>query len=294
MEFDFKKLINQGKKAWNNWMLENPSVTVDISEFDLSNKDLSGYDFSVITAHSTNFSNCKLIGADFGHADLLGANFEGANITKTRFDNANLVEVNLISARGIEADFYQASLESANLSNGIFIKAKFIMSRLVSSKLDGADITDAIMWESQRTLWSINNIICERCFWGAYKYNSPSEYVAGEFEKLHKHNPIIKVHFSQGIKPLEFYSVPHLVHGVANMFDDCRMRISSISEAGKGAEVRIVLEEHKKEQFEQIKTTLNHMPNFLRQDNNISYLEGVNKGLQITLDKLVQELIKKI
>ena len=293
MEIDFKELINKDKRVWNTWMLENPSIIVDISEFDLSNRDLSGYDFSTITAQSTNFSNCRLVGADFGHAELLGANFKGANITNASFDNANLVEVNLVNVRAIKADFYQATLEGANLSNGIFIKTKFIMSRLVNSKLDGADITDAIMWESQRTLWSINDIICERCFWGEYKHNTPSEYEKGEFERLHKYNPIIKVHFPQGIKPLEFYSVPHLVHGVANFFDGCRMRISSISEAGKGTEVKIVLEEHKKEQLEQIGNTLNDIPNFLRQDNNVSYLEGVNRGLQISMDKLVQGLVKK-
>lgn len=293
MDYTFLDIINRGKNVWNRWVLGNPTEIIDLSGLDLSNRDLSGYDFSVITAQNTNFSNCTLVGTDFSNADLMQANFNDANITKATFAKADLLDASLVNVRAIETDFYQASLQNANLSDGIFLNAQFAMSLLVSAKLNRADITDAKLWETQRILWSINDIKCERCFWGEHKYNPPSEYEEGEFERLHKYAPIVKVHFPQGIKPLEFYSVPHLVHGVATMFDGCTMRISSVSEAGKGAEVHIVLEEYQEEQLKEIKTSLNDIPSFLREDQNKTYLEGINKGLSQAMDKLLQKLIEK-
>lgn len=292
---NFKKLIIQGKDIWNNWMLEHSMTEVDLNGLNLSNLDLSDYNLCGVSAYYTNFSNCNLKNVDFSHARLENTNFTNANLSHANFDNAILNEANLNGVIAYKADFYQAILENADLSHGDFRKATFAMSRLINATLNGANLTDSILWETQRVLWSIKDIICEKCYWGENKTDPPSNYSKGEFEKLHKYNPVIKVHFSQGISPIEFYSLSHFVHGIQNVFDGSIMRISTITEAGKGARVDITLEKHNIGEYKQIENALNYLPQFMRDHNNkdLWFLEGVNKALQNTNNKLISELMKK-
>lgn len=293
MSHDFLKLLNEGKDAWNKWMQDNPTESINIEGFDLKEKDLSGYDFSVVVASYTNFQKCNLDHADFAHADLMNASFSYADISHAKFDGANLTEANLNNVTAINSDFYQATLENADLTKGDFQKAQFAMSRLLKTKLDYANITDAILWDSQRTLWSIKGVICEKCYWGVKQGDPPSEYDVGEFEKLHTYKPIITISFPYGIKPIEFFSLSHLVHGVEKNFKNCKMRISSLYEAGKGAEVKMTIESSRDEDFEKIKDTLQEIPTLIRDNESIKYLEGINKGLELTIDKMVDKLMSK-
>lgn len=291
---NFINLLKKGKVEWNKWIDENPTKDIALDEEDLSNMDLSGFDLSCITANNTKFEGCNLINVDLSHSELQGAIFSSANLSYAKLHNSNLSDASLDNVIGIGCDFYQAILESADLSNSDFRNSQFGLARLINTKLDSSNITDTKMWETQRVLWSIKSIICDRCYWGELTKHPPSEYSEGEFELLHTYKPTIKLFFEHGIKPLEFFSLSHLLHGIENGFDGCKVRVSSLSEAGKGAEIKLVLEQCKEDDLEIVTQTVNELPKFMRNNEEyISFLEGLNKGLQNSFDKLVLNLMEK-
>ena len=286
----FEKLINKGKDSWNTWMKDNPMESVEFGGLDLSGKDLSGYDFSVVVASYTNFSGCNLRKADFSHADLTFANFEGADISKANFEGANLAEALLIKVKARKTDFYQATLEGAKLMKGQFQHATFAMARLLNADLSDANITSAILWDTQRTLWTIRGIKCKHCFWGGKRYMPPSEYNQGEFEKLHSYKPTVVVHFPDGVNPIEIYSLSHLSHLVEKEIKGSRLRISSFVESGKGADVHFIVEDCEEGTLHKIDETLNRIPSIIREESTHKHLQGINEGLELAMNKLIKEL----
>jgi uncharacterized protein YjbI with pentapeptide repeats len=74
---------------WNNLTTH---VMVDLRGADLSNLDLSRYDFYQADLRNTNMSNANLREADLQYADLRNANLKGADLTHAQFYKTDLRE----------------------------------------------------------------------------------------------------------------------------------------------------------------------------------------------------------
>jgi uncharacterized protein YjbI with pentapeptide repeats len=282
------KKLNKGKLKWNKWCETIEEGYFDLSDLDLSNKDLSGYNLKFINASNTNFENCKLIETDFSHSSLTKANFNNSNLTKAIFFNCDMPESILTNVVAKESDFYQALMEQSDLSNSNFENAQFAMSRLSSVKLDNSNISGIKLWDSQRTLWSIKNIVCTHSFWGELVAHLKSNYSPGEFEKLHTYTPTVKLFFENGINPIEIYSVSHLISKTQTKFNNCNLRLSEISEVGKGAVANIKIISVESGEKKQLENVLNSIPKFIR-DKEIYKLQIKNETLEQIIDKFISQ-----
>jgi len=109
------KILEQGVAAWNKWRQENPELTPDLSDANLS---------------MTGLSDANLAGADLSDADLSDADLSEADLSKADLRGAVLFKANLTLAILSEADLSDAYLAEAVLSQAL---------------LDGADLTEAIV-----------------------------------------------------------------------------------------------------------------------------------------------------
>ena len=73
-------LLKQGRATWNQWVVDNPDVRIDLADADLRALDLSEFDL-----RDAELSGANLEGADFRAANLAGADLVGAGLA-----NANL------------------------------------------------------------------------------------------------------------------------------------------------------------------------------------------------------------
>lgn len=73
-----------------------------------------------------------------------------------------------------------ATLDAAGLRNSDLRQAM-----LIDSLLDGANLTGAKLWETQRDGWSIKGVICQRPFWDR-DGKELTEYGVGAFELRRK------------------------------------------------------------------------------------------------------------
>ncbi|MBW2533532.1 MAG: DUF2169 domain-containing protein, partial [Deltaproteobacteria bacterium] len=147
---------------------DEPGPGCDLSEHDLSRRDLRGVDLTGACLRETiltkaNLSGVSLAGADLTKAilyktDLSGADLSGADLTKANLASVRAAGARFRGAKLEQAFFEEATLEEADLSEAegewmIFSRANLqgAMLRRVklsrtdfgAAKLDGADFTGA-------------------------------------------------------------------------------------------------------------------------------------------------------
>ena len=88
---------------------------MNLSGFDLSNKDLSCANFRNACLVGTNFTGAKLSRSDFSGADLQGSNFSGAKVKKANFENALLNDIDYDDTNFKGSNFTGTILEGKTL-----------------------------------------------------------------------------------------------------------------------------------------------------------------------------------
>lgn len=164
-------VIKQGAEAWNDWLRENPGVTIDLSYADLPNlklafaylgganlygADLSGADLSDVSLINANLQEAQLLRANLNRADLREANLEkavlyeasliAADLEKARLHDANLNGADLSGANLFLANLGCAQLVGANLSQTFFMGAGLHMTNLRRSNLTNANLVKTAIW----------------------------------------------------------------------------------------------------------------------------------------------------
>jgi len=79
-------------------------------------------------------------------------------------------------------------------------EADLSRANLIDACLDGANLTGAKLWETQRGGWSIKNVICQVAFWDR-DGKEPTKYEEGEFERIFAEKPRIILRYAGGISP---------------------------------------------------------------------------------------------
>jgi hypothetical protein len=132
------KILRQGTKAWNKWMVENPDEHIDLSKADLRGANL-------IRANLTgaDLSKADLIYADLSGADLSKVDLSGAKLMGADLNGANLSWAHLNGADLSKADVFEAYLSGANLTGAYLGGALLIEAYLGGAYLNGADLSKA-------------------------------------------------------------------------------------------------------------------------------------------------------
>jgi len=141
-EVDRKEFLNSLKKQ-------------NLSNLDLSEKNIEGYDFSGKNLSDTNFEYANLEGSDFRGANLSDTNFESANLRGSDFSNTDIRKVesfrntkmSLINFQGSNfsgmtifdrcggCDFSNANMQNIGISGGKIIGSDFSNTNLSGAKL---------------------------------------------------------------------------------------------------------------------------------------------------------------
>src|SRR5262249_15517126 len=139
-------------------------------------------------------------------------------------------------------DFSRGDFSGRDLSGAILMGVDFRQANLIEINLNGAMLTDAWLWETQRAGWSIQGIICEAVYWDKDR-KERTTYSPGEFDRLYADKTKIVLHYKGGITPIEIATLPALIQRIEAIHPGCILRLHSIQEAPGGATVTLVVEE---------------------------------------------------
>ena len=132
MSATHREIFDQGVTVWNKWRQSNPGVKPVLAGCDLSESDLSGFNFSEVDLsgadlYQSDLSNTNLKLANLRGADLSGSNLKNSDLYKCDFRDAFLTESNFSGAYAGAVDlrgadlrgviFAGTNLTEANLSN---------------------------------------------------------------------------------------------------------------------------------------------------------------------------------
>src|SRR6266511_2475845 len=304
---------------------------VDLSGADLTDAYLIGAD---LTEAKLNYANldrarlgtaklvgaklvlAKLVGANLTGANLVGANLSGADLSGAKLGGTNLSRADLTEAYLSGADLNEAKLNGAKLSgtnlSGVKLSgavlsgavlsgtnlrnATLLTSRLINANFDGADLTKACLWETQRAGWSIKGVICDSIYWDE-NGEEESFYGPGEFERLFADKTKVKLFYKDGINPLEIATLPALIKHLEDSRPGCGLRLVSIHEDAGGVVVELAVEgddnspEQLKQLITEIETTaqraIEFERKFLAEEKQRLQLEGALKQSDAIIDKLI-------
>ena len=140
------RLLREMKiQEYNNWRMENLTITPDISGENFSGNDLSGAYLNEVPCIRTNFSSCNLTKANLVQADLSMANLEGANLSEALLMYCEMKECNLVNADLTRANFMWANLQGSNLTNSKILKTNFVEANLRNLKISNVDKSAAYL-----------------------------------------------------------------------------------------------------------------------------------------------------
>ena len=108
--------VEAGKaSSWNEWRERNPDIIIDLRGADLSNRDLSQYNFHNTDLRFANLSRTCLFEADLSYAELNGSDLTEADLRKANLYKTNLSEANLDRSSLTASDIINAILRKTSL-----------------------------------------------------------------------------------------------------------------------------------------------------------------------------------
>lgn len=224
-------------------LTEVEGIGADLRKATLFEADLRNSNFSGANFEGANLSGALLSNAHFDRANLhqailhkanLGAtDLTGATLTRARLNNATLTDATLRVANLSYSELNGANFSGANL-NGSSLNA----ARLIDTVLDGSNLTNACLWETQRAGWSIKGVICESIYWDKDR-KEKTRYQPGEFERLFAEKTKVRLFYKNGINPFEIATLPALIKHLEDYYPNCALRLVSIHEDSGGAVVEL-------------------------------------------------------
>jgi hypothetical protein len=258
------KILEQGVKVWNKWRKDNPEINPNLNNAILSEANL-----------------CKI-------------NLVKADLRNTYFKNANLSRANLREADLYMAYVSYANLSYANLSKANLTTARLVTARLINTNLDGANLTGAHVWETQRSGWSIKNVICEYIYWDRYA-KEKTYYQPGDFERLFSEQNKIKLFYKDGANLLEIATLPSIIKNLEEKHLGYKLSFQSIEETSGGAIATLVLEESKDIAVEKVEAEAERDVQKLRQalqckEIDIAQLQGEVRALDRAIRNMMRDV----
>jgi uncharacterized protein YjbI with pentapeptide repeats len=325
------RILKGGVSAWNTWRQINSDIRIDLSYANFTGADLSGAhlqrvhleDADLRGAHLTgadlrgahlqrahleeaDLSGAHLTGADLEEAHLRGADFKWAHlkgtdlrrtkIKETEFNKADLREVDLS-----EAHLSSQNLSQLNISKAILKSVNLCQANLIGTNLDGATLTDAWLWETQRAGWSIRGIICETAYWDQSRQER-TFYNPDEFERLYADKTKIVLYYEGGISPIEIATLPALIKRIEATHPGCVLRLQSVQEAPNGATVTLVVENDdgcSPDELRTLKTDIEIVSHrAIRAQRALLEERGIREQLeselQIVYNKIVPQIMRQV
>jgi hypothetical protein len=272
-------------------------IRANLSGADLSNTDLAEADLAEAKLDWADLSRAYIADAYLADVYLADAYLADACLAGAYLAGATLIRANLTKATLTKATLREADLRWAYLTGATLQDASLLASRIMNANFDGANLTRACLWETQRAGWSIKGVICESIYWDE---NGKEEcfYSPGEFERLFADKTKVKLFYKDGINPLEIATLPALIKHLEDSYPGCGLRLVSIHEDSGGVVVELSLEDDgakSRDQLKQLKTeieitakrAIEYERKFLAEEKQRLQLEGALKQSDAIIDKLI-------
>lgn len=149
-------ILREGVPRWNEWRQENPEIRPMLFECDLTRPALGGIGLS-----RANFANTVLINAKLRAQELQGANFHEANL-----GGADMTDALLICANFCRADLYGTVLHGADLTNANLQGAQLAKTNLKDATLTGCKVYGSSAWDLQLEGAKQNELVVRYRFTG--------------------------------------------------------------------------------------------------------------------------------
>jgi hypothetical protein len=214
-------VLKQGMKSWHAWRTVHPNIKPELGAADLAHADLNGANLKDVSLAYSSLAHAKLGRANLEGADLRGANLRGANLNRAKLGGANLARADLRYTNLCDADLRTATL--------------------LDSRLSKANLTGVKLWETQRTGWSVKEVICRHAFWDR-NGRELTEYEEGEFERVFADKPRIVLSYPGGMSPIDIAMLPLMVQRLQAEHSGCALHISSLHDDRDGALVSITVD----------------------------------------------------
>jgi uncharacterized protein YjbI with pentapeptide repeats len=159
-------ILQHGVEVWNEWINKKIPRTVDISEAlleevdlgfpdlsdaDLQEMNLAGYDFRGTSFRRANLSKTELIKSDLRFANFEQANLSYAKLIGASFEDTNFEESNLQNADFSMAYIRFSCFRKANLRGTKFFKAILSGIDFIEATLDQTNFVDTNLGASNFT-----------------------------------------------------------------------------------------------------------------------------------------------
>jgi uncharacterized protein YjbI with pentapeptide repeats len=136
-------ILKRGVSPWNQWRLDNPNVSPDLSKASLQGIQLEGAHLEGVHLMEASLEKADLRGSYLGRADLYEAHLEEATLYMAYLEGAVLKGADLE-----EADLNGANLDEADLNGAHLERAKLKWAHLkgvnlYEAHLEGADLHEA-------------------------------------------------------------------------------------------------------------------------------------------------------
>jgi len=173
----------------------------DLTGAYFTSADMSWAKFRSAILKQANLNKANLFEADLGAADLSDAVLENADLFLADLGKANLSNAKLTACNLRECDLREVNARRANLSNvslwganlnGAILSqanlsnANLAQANMIRCNLDHSILTGAIIYETLRDGWSINEVTCEYIYVdrdGKDRIPDDSSFELGEFER---------------------------------------------------------------------------------------------------------------
>ena len=145
-EFD---IVSVKCELINSYLRYNHEVPLNLSRFFFEGANLLCLCLSKANLQNSILTSIKAIDAELEEADLTDAKLQHSDLRFANLRATTLTEANLCDADLTKVNFQDADLINADLRGAKLCKADFRGALLVGANLDDANITDAIIGESQ-------------------------------------------------------------------------------------------------------------------------------------------------
>jgi hypothetical protein len=140
------RILRDSKAAWNQWRREHPEAHPMLAAHDFTEHDagivLDGYDFSYTNFTQANLRKISLKGANFHQAILAKADLTEAHLEESNFCRTDFYETNFEGAWLTGANLQGVQLAKTNLKEAHLSACRVYGLSAWDLKLDGADQRD--------------------------------------------------------------------------------------------------------------------------------------------------------
>lgn len=157
-------VLSQGRDIWNRWRDEHPDEAPDLRCIDLSNQDVSGFNFRNALLAEAHLENARLTASDLRWANLWNVKLVEAELSMARFNGADLSDADIRGGvlREVQlrwTSLWRVNFGGADLTGADLSGALFIETDLTDAVLDGSRVYGTSAWRLKGIPRSQSNLI---------------------------------------------------------------------------------------------------------------------------------------